>query len=55
MKEKKRKVRKARLDADGTAKPLTQISAHHEAGVRVCPGIGAESYVIRDVDPNEKK
>lgn len=40
---------KARLDASGTAKGKTQIVAHHIAGECVLPGIGAESYTIRNL------
>lgn len=36
----------ARLDADKTAKPLTQIVAVHKAGECILPGIGAEEYLV---------
>jgi|HubBroStandDraft_2_1064218.scaffolds.fasta_scaffold82564_4 hypothetical protein len=39
-------ARKARLDADKTAKPLTEIRAVHKAGECVKPGIGASAYVV---------
>jgi len=52
MSPKKRKVRKARLDADKKAKPMTEIVAHHPAGHCILPGIKAISYEVRDINPH---
>lgn len=51
-----RKARPARLDQDGTAKPLTQIKPVYvppspSGKVRQGPGY-EESYVIHDVNPH---
>lgn len=48
---KNRKARHARLDADGTAKPLTEIVASFIPGKLNLPG-NAESYEIHDINPN---
>lgn len=47
-----KKVRKARLDADKTAKPLTSISALVKEGKKNW-GDNVVGYVVRDVDPND--
>ena len=50
---KKRKARPARLDKDGTAKPLTKIVTRVPREWCVGPAtVGAEGYEIRDVSPH---
>lgn len=47
----KKKVRKARLDADRKAKPLTRIVVRVPANQRYMTG-REDSYEIQDTDPN---
>jgi hypothetical protein len=48
------KARRARLDPDGTCKPMTKIIAHHPTGVCVGPASSPNSYTIVHQDPNKK-
>lgn len=47
------KARKARLDADRTAKPRTRLVAHVPEGKRIVGHQLVERYELKDVDPNE--
>ena len=51
---KKHKNRKARLDADGTAKPLTQIKAIVKSG-KLNMGNNILGYEVSSQDPHDKE
>ncbi len=53
--EEVRSLKRARLDTEGTAKPLTKIVAHVPGGVRCGPMFSGNvlDYELRDMEPKK--